>query len=130
MSRVSLDVLLVVSRLLETLSRRWEVQVVLANTTTRPQRGGKTRPLPRARHPARPADPQHGHHDGHLRAHCLCAQTAAQLDQRVEQLNRHNIHSATIYNMYHKYALMLMIVRPSFLSGIQSLPTLMQRRNK
>merc|ERR1712061_400544 len=35
-------------------------------------------------HSARPADPEHGDHDGHLRAHCLPAQTAALLDEQLE----------------------------------------------
>ena len=68
----------------ENAGSRGEVQVVLANSAAGLQGGRQTRALSRAWHSARPADPEHGDHDGHLWAHCLPAQTAALLDEQLE----------------------------------------------
>ena len=47
---------------------RHQVPLVLAHPGVRGQGGGQGGPLPGPGHPAAEADPQHGRHDGHLRA--------------------------------------------------------------
>ena len=57
----------------EAAGGRHQVPLLLADAGGGVQGGGPARPLPRPRHAARAPDPQHGHHDGHLRAHGLHA---------------------------------------------------------
>ena len=53
---------------------RGQIPLVLANTEAGLQGGGEAGSVPGARHAAGEADPQHRHHDGHLRAHRDLAQ--------------------------------------------------------
>ena len=56
---------------------RDQVPLLLADTEACQQGGGEEGSVQGPGHPAGQADPQHRHHDGHLRADSLYAQKAA-----------------------------------------------------
>ena len=58
--------------------RELRLPIVLANTSHGVQERRPSRPLSRPCYPARSSDPQHGHHDVHLRADGLCLDQVAQ----------------------------------------------------